>query len=167
MRRLSIELVRARGSRGVVHAVPMETATQGSDVDARTRRRWVVIVLAAVLAVLSVVTVIAWRGIGSRTDTAQVTGYWAESPTTLVVVYVRAKDARLVEAYADETPTRVTLHVLVSAPPTFGGSSAGGAIYTSTRITLAAPLSDREVVTVEGDPVNEGRYPVPLPVDTP
>jgi hypothetical protein len=128
-----------------------------------SRRRPLVVAALALAVLVAVAVAFVWRGVAARSDPVQLIRWWAETPTSLVVVYVAPEGATLVRADAQETATTVTLDVRTRSPLNLGGSFAAGAVYLSTAIPLASPLADRDVVGPDGAPLQEGRYTLPLP----
>lgn len=109
----------------------------------------------AVVAVLIAGALVVRLRSDAGPQEAQITGFSRAGTTSLIVAYVRGDDQRLVRAYADETASTVTLHVLVSGDPSQGASGTHPASYHSTTVALANPVGARTVVDTRGDAVVE------------
>ncbi len=119
----------------------------------RRPRAWAVALGALGLVVVASLAVVGWNG--SRSETAQITGYSRDSPTVVTVEYVRGPGQSIISATAEESTERIMLHVVLTADPLVGGSGTRPAFYYSTTVSLTSPIGDRRVVDDRGDEVVE------------
>lgn len=128
--------------------------------EARPRQRWpwvlagVGIVVVLILGVATYALVLIWSP-----KESQVTGYSVIDETTLYAYVETGSGESFAGAFAEETPTTVTLHVQYRRPP---GTYSGPAWPAGERIALESPLGDRTVRNASGDRLRKQPYD-PMP----
>lgn len=126
----------------------------------RPRRRWrwvlggVGVVVVLILGVAVYTLVLIWSP-----KESPVTGYSVIDETTLYAYVETGSGESFAGAFAEETPTTVTLHVQYRRPP---GTYSGPAWMAGERIALESPLGDRTVLNASGDRLRQQPYD-PMP----
>lgn len=88
----------------------------------------------------------------TRPQDVRVEAYAVQGPTTVLAEVQVGVDEQFVSAYAEETPTVVTLHVKVRKIP---GSYPAIGLMASEEIRLQTPIGDRKVRSYDGSRVRE------------
>lgn len=109
------------------------------------------------VTVVTVVTVCTLSVAGlwwyaTRPQDISVEAYALRTSTTILAQVTVSANEQFVAAYAEETPTVVKLHVITRSKP---GSYPAIALMASERITLQAPIGDREVQDYNGTPLRK------------
>jgi len=136
----------------------MTSLTQVPQATPKRGWRWVLaasgIVAVMILGVTAYALVLIWSP-----KESQITGYSVIDETTLYAYVETGSGESFAEAFAEETPTTVTLHVLYRRPP---GAYSGPALMAGERIALESPLGDRTVLNASGQPLSKQHYdPIP------
>lgn len=122
------------------------------------RRRWLYVLAIFVGLLIVGVGVLAWLP-SRQTHEAPVLSYSTVDESTLYAYVETGPGDDFAEAYAEETATTVTLHVLVRR---HSGAFSGPGLIAGERIRLSAPLGGRAVLTSTGDQLREHPYE-PMP----
>ena len=135
------------------------TALKGEQETRPRRPWWWVLAAVGVVGVLIVgVAVYALVRIWSPME-AYVLSYSVLNETTLYAYVETGEGESFAAAFAEETSTTVTLHVLYRQSP---GAYSGPAWMAGERITLESPLGDRTVLNASGDRLRKQHYD-PMP----
>lgn len=132
----------------------------GDEEQAGPRHLWrwalggVGVVIVLILGVAAYALVLIWSP-----KESQVTGYSVVDETTLYAYVETGSGESFAGAFAEETPTTVTLHVQYRQPP---GGHSGPAWMVGERISLESPLGDRTVLDASGQPLSRQHYD-PMP----
>lgn len=133
--------------------------TEATDVRRGThRRRWLYVLAIFVVILIVGVAVLAWMPV-RQTHEAPVLSYSTVDESTLYAYVETGPGDDFADAYAEETATTVTLHVLERRQ---SGAFSGPGLMAGERIRLSAPLGDRAVLTSAGDQLREHPYE-PMP----
>lgn len=124
----------------------------------RFRLRWVLVSVGIVGVLIVGVAVYALVRIWSPME-AYVLSYSVLDETTLYAYVETGEGESFAAAFAEETSTTVTLHVLYRQSP---GVYSGPVWMVGERITLESPLGDRTVLNVSGDRLRKQHYD-PMP----
>jgi hypothetical protein len=124
----------------------------------RFRWRWVLVSVGIVGVLIVGVTVFALVRIWSPME-AYVLSYAVLDETSLYAYVETGEGEAFAAAFAEETSTTVTLHVLYRQSP---GAYSGPAWMAGERITLESPLGDRTVLNASGDRLGKQHYD-PMP----
>jgi len=136
----------------------MTAVTDEPEAAPKRRWRWVLAVVGIVGVLIVGVAVYALVLIWSPKEST-ITGYSVIDETTLYVYVDTGSGESFAGAFAEETPTTVTLHVQYRQPP---GTYSGPAWPAGEQITLESPLGDRTVLNASGDGLRKQPYD-PMP----
>ena len=136
----------------------MTAVTDEQQARPRRRWRWVLAVVGIVGVLILGAAVRALVLIWSPKE-SPITGYSVIDETTLYAYVDTGSGESFAGAFAEETPTTVTLHVQYRQPP---GGYSGPAWMAGERISLESPLGDRTVLNASGLPVSKQHYD-PMP----
>jgi hypothetical protein len=135
------------------------TALKGEQETRPRRPWWWVLAAVGVVGMLILgVAVYALVRIWSPME-AYVLSYSVLNETTLYAYVETGEGESFAAAFAEETSTTVTLHVLYRQSP---GAYSGPAWMAGERITLESPLGDRTVLNASGDRLRKQHYD-PMP----
>jgi hypothetical protein len=136
----------------------MTTVDEEQEAAPNRRLRWVLAVVGIVGVLVVGIAVYALVLIWSPKD-SQITGYSVVDETTLYAYVEAGSGESFAGAFAEETPTTVTLHVQYRQPP---GTYSGPAWPAGEQITLESPLGDRTVLNASGGRLRQQPYdPIP------
>lgn len=128
--------------------------------EARPRHRWPWVLASVGVVVVLILGVAAYALVLIRSPKeSQVTGYSVIDETTLYAYVETGSGESFAEAFAEETPTTVTLHVKNRRLP---GTYSGPAWPAGERIALKSPLGDRAVLNASGNRLRKQPYD-PMP----
>ena len=122
------------------------------------RRRWLYVLAIFVAFLILSVAVLAWLP-SRQTHEAPVLSYSTVDESTVYAYVETGPGDDFSHAYAEESATTVTLHVLERRQ---SGAFSGPGLIAGERIRLSAPLGDRTVLTSAGDQLRDHPYE-PMP----
>jgi len=112
----------------------------------------VLLIALVVLITAFTVTAAGFWLYATRPQDVRVEAYAVKDPTTLLAEVMVGGGDRFVDAYAEETPTKVILHVTARSIP---GTYTAIGLMATEEITLTAPIGDRKVRAFDGSRVPE------------
>jgi len=136
----------------------MTAVTDEPETAPKRRWRWVLAAVGVVIVLTAGVAVYALVLIWSPKE-SPITAYSVIDEATLYAYVETGSGESFAEAFAEETPTTVTLHVKNRQPP---GTYSGPAWAAGERIALESPLGDRTVLNASGDRLRKQPYD-PMP----